>query len=646
MQYQAHRNSIDISSCHYRAKWQLDNGYWKLFALDVKRHDRWTTLLTQQFSAFHLMIDGNDYKSWHTTFDDNQTDDAISLHFSTEAEGCNINEEWTFKQGGPIAVRLWCDAGPERKARLRSVFKLDYMFYPINPFCETIVFPMTCIEKETHIGVRSSRKEFQASPMLFVENNGLALGIVFDPEMDMSICTIDENYIPSLCLQSPNQDHHEQKHASGHIELSYLIIPQATLGQTVQASREHVEFEPIKPKIAIREFTDYMARYCMRDDLLYRDEYGVQQYSNQSVEEGFRRYVGAGFTPFSTMGALALHEYAKQTNNHKSLELSRQMVRWITTSGAQDQCGAVWDMYFIDHGKFGDFEMEERFWPWTMAYGALCILGINDAEIGNLVADSGFHDRLSAWLISQQHSWGAYPRFIRKLNWQKSTQDTSANIIVSEYLLELACKNNDAKMKEAAVKGFNWAIERYVRGMWYRGATEDLDISHDDSLTIGIVVQALCRAYELLGEKKYLESATQAADMLLVVQYSWNIQRSSIPSRGIIPCSNHFSKYAKHGFFDYDHTITHSPSESALCGLAGLKLYQLTSDRQWLQYAEAVLNAITHLTLDEEPFCGAMREGYCGITDSEWATTKMANIMANSSALLLACHYLSIVEDD
>ena len=629
---------VNVTTDNYFVTWEKKDGFYKNSQVSLLKDGKETVMLAQNLRSFRIISKKSDIQGWPTDFEIlEDSRQKTKIRFIAKIGNIKIIEDWTFTEEPFFELDISCEGESKEAMHLLYGFKMPCMdSIPFNHFCERLVIPAACFGKELHLGARSYLKEYQPLPLLFFEYSpDISLGIFYDPEEDNSILINDEKYTPTINIQSPNQDLFKEKVKKTPLRLHFWVYPGASFGGLVRTARKKLGYNPLKRQKKLEEFAEGLAQYCLKNELVYRDNFGAQLKSNESPGE-VRNYVGFGFTSFSPLSALSLYEYALGRGNDENSRIKKlclDIVRWIKESGIQSKTGAIWDMYFVDKKAFGDFFSEKRFWPWTQAFGARYLLQLQRLCPEIDLVD--FHEKLTRWFIKKQQEDGGWPRYIWE-DGKVSTETTAANAIVCAYLFDIYNKYGKPEVLKGAIRGVNWVIKEFVNRMNYRGGEEDESVNQEGSFPAGMVIIALCQAFKTLGDKKYMEYAEETGDFLLCWQYVWNISTSKYLTMGTTPCSNHFSKYSHHNFFDYDHTITHSPWETAFNAEAALHLYKFTKKKDWLDFAIGAVNNNQYLQFKEGPLQGGIREGYCGIVDGEWTLTPMVNVLCCSLNLHLA----------
>lgn len=190
-----------------------------------------------------------------------------------------------------------------------------------------------------------------------------------------------------------------------------------------------------------------------------------------------------------------------------------------------------------------------------------------------------FCRRTADWLVCAQNGDGSYFRAYHgdgsvRMN-SKSNTPSVIRFLVQMYLI-----TREEKYRKAAERAGVWSALALCPAMEYRGGTcDNADIQDKEA---GIYAMfGFMSLYDLTGEQKWLDKAQEAADYTETWTYMWKFPVS-------VPWKKHpFSRYSISG----QSIITVGGGVDvymAACAYAYYRLYLLTDDRHYLEFARFI----------------------------------------------------------
>jgi hypothetical protein len=194
-----------------------------------------------------------------------------------------------------------------------------------------------------------------------------------------------------------------------------------------------------------------------------------------------------------------------------------------------------------------------------------------------------FCRKAADWLVRIQNEDGSYYRAYNTSDGSMRMDSKANTISVVRFLIQFYLVTGEEKYKETALRAGEWAYDNTYRNMEYRGSTcDNADIIDNES---GIYAMfGFLALYDLTGDDKWLEALIGAADYTETWTYVW-----SFPVRVLWP--NHpFTKNSISGQSPVTIGGGGGDMYMAACAYIYYRLYVITGDEHYLDYAEFIHN--------------------------------------------------------
>lgn len=198
-----------------------------------------------------------------------------------------------------------------------------------------------------------------------------------------------------------------------------------------------------------------------------------------------------------------------------------------------------------------------------------------------------FCRRAAEWLIRVQNTDGSYYRAYNTSDGSMRMDSKANTISVVRFLIQFYLVSGDERCKQAALRAGEWSYNNIYKNMEYRGSTcDNADIIDNES---GIYAMfGFLALYDLTEEKRWLTALIGAADYTETWTYAW-----SFPVR--VPWPNHpFNKNPISGQSPVTIGGGGGDMYMAACAYIYYRLYIITGDVHYLDYAEFIHNNTRH----------------------------------------------------